>query len=277
MISIGINQDLTILRETSVGLFLGDDEGEDVLLPNKYVPENFKIGEKINVFVYRDHEERKVATTLEPGIRLHEFAFLKVSSTSPVGAFLDWGMEKELLVPFREQRLKMEQNRWYVVYLDLDGKTDRLFASNKLDNYLTNDNISLKKDEEVDLIVYHRTELGYSVIVNQKHKGLIYKNEVYRELKIGDKLKGFVKEIRADRKIDIRLQAAGYKQYNDQNTQKLLERIKKNHGVLKLTDKSSPEDIYRILGMSKKAFKQALGGLYKDRVVEIKADGIRLI
>jgi len=277
MINIGTYNTLNILRETSVGLFLGDEDGEDVLLPNKYVPKDFKIGESMRVFVYLDFEERKVAVTIEPKIKLGEFAFLKVMDVSEVGAFLDWGMEKELMVPFKEQIQKMEEGSSYVVCMNIDEQTDRLYASSKLDKYLKVVKPEVKIGEEVDLLVYHKSEMGYAVIVNQKYKGLIFANEVFQDIGIGDSLKGFVKKIRTDQKLDISLQAIGYTKYNDPNTEKLFRALHKNEGFLALNDKSSPEDIYKRLGMSKKAFKKSLGALYKRRKIKIEKSGIRLI
>lgn len=278
MIPIGQHQDLTILRHTTVGLFLGDEEGEeDVLLPNKYCPENFEIGDKINVFVYRDHEERIIATTLQPKILLHQFAFLRVTSVSNVGAFMDWGLEKELLVPFREQRQKMEEGRWYIVYLDLDEKTDRLYATNKIEKRLKNEVLTVREGEQVDLIVMKKTDLGFSVIVNQLHEGLIFESDIFTKLNIGDKIKGYVKLIRDDNKIDISLQPIGFENFNDPNCEMILKKIKAQKGFLPITDKSTPEEIYSQFGISKKAYKKAIGTLYKQRSIILQPDGIKLL
>jgi predicted RNA-binding protein (virulence factor B family) len=278
LIPIGQHQDLTILRHTTVGLFLGDEEGEeDVLLPNKYCPENFEIGDKINVFVYRDHEERIIATTLQPKILLHQFAFLRVTSVSNVGAFMDWGLEKELLVPFREQRQKMEEGRWYIVYLDLDEKTDRLYATNKIEKRLKNEVLTVREGEQVDLIVMKKTDLGFSVIVNQLHEGLIFESDIFTKLNIGDKIKGYVKLIRDDNKIDISLQPIGFENFNDPNCEMILKKIKAQKGFLPITDKSTPEEIYSQFGISKKAYKKAIGTLYKQRSIILQPDGIKLL
>jgi len=278
LIPIGQHQDLTILRHTTVGLFLGDEEGdEDVLLPNKYCPETFEIGEKINVFVYRDHEERIIATTLQPKILLHQFAFLRVTSVSNVGAFLDWGLEKELLVPFREQRQKMEEGRWYIVYLDLDKKTDRLYATNKIEKRLKNDPLFVKEGEAVDLMVMKKTDLGFSVIVNQQHEGLIFDSDIFTKLNIGDKIKGYVKQIRDDNKLDISLQPIGFENFNDPNCELILKKLTAQNGILPVTDKSTPEEIYVQFGISKKAYKKAIGTLYKQRKITLEPDGIKLI
>ena len=277
MIELGRYNKLKILRQTSVGLYLGDVSGEDVLLPHKYCPENFKIEDEIEVFVYRDHEGRKIATNLTPKIHLNEFALLQVTAVTDVGAFLDWGMEKELFVPFMEQKQKMKEGRWYIVYLDLDTKTDRLYASNKIDKHLENDILTIKEKEEVELLVLQKTDLGFTVIVNNRHKGLLFNNEIFRELNIGDKLKGFVKKIREDNKIDISLQAIGYNKFIDTNSDLIYRALLENDGFLAVTDKTSPDEIYLQFGISKKAFKKTLGALFKQKKIKIQPNGIKLI
>lgn len=277
MIEVGKYNELTILRLTSVGLYLGDDAGEDVLLPNKYCPESYNIEDKIEVFVYRDYEDRKIATNLTPKIFLNEFAFLQVVAVADVGAFLDWGLEKDLMVPFKEQRQKMEEGRWYVVYLDLDKETDRLYASNKIEKLLRNEVLTIKEGEEVELLVMQKTDIGFSVIVNNAHKGLIFENEIFKDINIGDKLNGFVKKIREDNKIDISIQPIGYKKFNDTNSELIYNALVDNKGFLAITDKSSPDEIYLQFGISKKAFKKAIGALYKQRKITIQSKGIKLI
>jgi len=278
VIHIGQHQELTILRHTTVGLYLGDDEGdEDVLLPNKYCPENFELGDKLNVFVYRDYEERKIATNLMPKILLHQFALLRVTSVSNIGAFLDWGLEKELLVPFREQRQKMEEGRWYIVYLDIDEKTDRLYATNKIEKRLSNAPLTVAEGDAVDLIVMKKTDLGFSVIVNQLHEGLIFDSDIFTKLNIGDKVKGYVKVIREDSKLDISLQPIGFENFNDPNCEMILKKLKIQKGFLPVSDKSTPEEIYKQFGISKKAYKKAIGTLYKQRKVTLEPEGIRLV
>ncbi|MFC2157458.1 S1 RNA-binding domain-containing protein [Acidobacteriota bacterium] len=277
MIEIGRINELKILRQTSVGLYLGDESGEDVLLPNKYCPKKFELEEKIEVFVYLDPEERKVATNIKPKILLHEFELLRVTAVTNFGAFMDWGMEKELLVPFREQRPKMQEGNWYIVYLDLDIKTDRLYASNRIEKYLQNIALTVEQGEEVALLVYQETELGFSVIVNNRHKGLLFRNEIFKELKIGDKFNGFVKNIREDKKLDISMQRIGYENFNDSNSELILHKLEENEGFLPVTDKSSPEEIYRLFGMSKKAFKKSIGALYKQRKITLLPEGIKSI
>lgn len=278
MIEIGKYNTLEILRETKVGLFLGNgNEAEDILLPNKYVPKHYEIGDQITVFVYLDHEERPVATTLEPYIHLNEFALLRVNYTNRIGAFMDWGMEKDILVPFKEQAREMEKGKRYLVYLYMDEKTNRLVASSKTNQFLDNENLTVENGEEVDLIVSHITDLGINVIINGRHKGLLYKDEVYDDaIRTGDKLRGFIKNIRPDHKIDVSLQKQGYENV-EPNAEKIVDELKANRGFLRLNDNSHPEDIKTVLKMSKKTFKKAIGALYKERVIDIKDDGIYLL
>ena len=278
MIPIGQHQDLTILRHTTVGLYLGDEAGEeDVLLPNKYCPEKFTIGEKLRVFVYRDYEERKIATNLMPRILMHQFALLRVTSVSNIGAFMDWGLEKELLVPFREQRKKMEEGRWYIVYLDLDKETDRLYATNKIEKRLQNHTLTAKEGDVVEVLVMKKTDLGFSVIVNQQHEGLIFESDIFSTLNIGDKLKGYVKQIRDDNKMDIYLQPIGFENFNDPNCEMILNTLAARDGFLPIADKSTPGEIYDQFGISKKAYKKAIGTLYKQRKIVLQPDGIKLV
>jgi len=282
MLAIGKYNTLTILRDTKVGLFLGNPEKDpegihDVLLPNKYVPNEFEIGEELIVFVYLDHEERPVATTLAPYILLNEFALLRVNYINQIGAFMDWGMEKDILVPFKEQARPMEKGKRYLVYLYMDKKTNRLVASSKTNQFLSNDHLTVEKGEEVDLIVSHITEIGINVIINEQHKGLLYKDEVYDDaIRTGDRMRGFIKNIRPDNKIDVALHVQGY-QSIEPNAEKILDELRANRGFLRLNDNSHPEDIKTVLKMSKKAFKKAIGALYKQKLIEIKDDGIYLV
>ena len=277
MIEQGKYIGLKIEKRATFGLYLADESGEEVLLPNKYCTDEMKPGGQIEVFVYKDSEGKKVATTLIPKIFIHEFALLKVTAVTGVGAFLDWGLEKELMVPFREQKQKLEKDRWYIVYLNLDTKTDRLYASNRVERFLQNDQISVKEGEEVSLVVLQKTDLGYSVIINHALKGLIFDNEIFREIRVGDKLSGYVKHIRDDQKIDISLQPIGFRKFNDANSELIYKKLEENNGFLAITDKSSPDEIYSHFGISKKAFKKSLGALYKQREIEIQPEGIKLL
>ncbi|CAM3715235.1 S1 RNA-binding domain-containing protein [Flavobacterium chungbukense] len=282
MLEIGKYNTLTILRDTKVGLFLGDPENDpegihDVLLPNKYVPKVFEIGEELIVFVYLDHEQRPVATTLVPYILLNEFALLRVNYINNVGAFMDWGMEKDILVPFKEQARPMEKGKRYLVYLYMDKQTNRLVASSKTNQFLSNDQLTVEKGEEVDLIVSHITDMGINVIINEQHKGLLYKDEVYDDsIRTGDRMRGFIKNIRPDNKIDVAVQAQGFESI-EPNADKILSELRASRGFLRLNDNSHPEDIKTVLKMSKKSFKKAIGALYKEKLIEIKEDGIYLV
>lgn len=275
MIKIGKYNTLKILRETNIGLYLGDGT-EDVLLPNKYVPLQYEIGQEADVFVYLDHEQRKVATTLEPYIYLNEFALLRVNYTNEFGAFMDWGMEKDLFVPFAEQARKMEQGKRYLVYMYLDEQSNRLVGSSKINQFLDNENPDLEAGDEVELLISHISDAGINVIINERHKGLLYQNEVFDEsIRPGDRLAGYIKKIRPGNKIDVSLEKPGYGKV-EPNAQKILDELKASRGFLRLNDNSSPEDIKGILKMSKKTFKKAVGALYKERLIEIKPDGIHL-
>ncbi|MFS4418083.1 S1 RNA-binding domain-containing protein [Maribacter sp. 2307ULW6-5] len=275
MIELGKLNTLEILRDTSVGLFLGDGLGNDVLLPNKYVPEDYQIGAQMEVFCYLDYDERPVATTLEPDIMLGEFRLLQVVEVNEFGAFMEWGLEKHLLVPFREQRVKMKQGQWYVVHCYLDAKSGRLVASNKLDKFLSNDHLEVKEWDEVTLVITRQTDLGWEVIVNDRHKGLVYFNEVFKTLNIGDVIPGCIKKIREDNKLDISLQPLGARVL-EPAAAKIYDTLLANDGFLALHDKSDPNDIRDALQMSKKTFKKGLGTLYRERKVTLSPEGITL-
>ncbi|WP_293873285.1 S1-like domain-containing RNA-binding protein [Flavobacterium sp.] len=272
---IGHYNTLKIARETKVGLFLTDGK-DDVLLPVKYVPNEYEIGEELIVFVYLDHEERPVATTLEPYILLDEFGLLRVNYVNNIGAFLDWGLEKDILVPFKEQARPMEKGKRYLVFAYMDEKTNRIVASSKTNQFLNNEEITVAEGDEVDLIISHITDLGINVIINEIHKGLLYKDQVYDDIRTGDRLTGYIITIRPDNKIDVSLQKLGYENI-EPNAEKIIKELKASRGFLRLNDNSNPEDIKTVLKMSKKTFKKAIGSLYKDKLIEIKEDGIYLI
>lgn len=275
MLTIGEYHTMIIDRDTEPGLFLKNEDGDEVLLPNKYKPENFQLEDEISVFVYLDHQERPVATTLTPYVKLDEFAYLKCVEVSDIGAFLDWGLEKHLFVPYREMASKMRKGSWYLIFCYLDVESDRLVASSKTNAFLDNSELTVEPFEEVDVIVANPTDLGMNVIVNELHQGLIYKDDIFQDMQPGDRLKGWVKKTRPDGKIDITLQRPGYRSI-EPNAQDILNEIELKGGHLKLTDKSSPQEIQKSLQMSKKSFKKAIGTLYKQRLIEIKDDGIYL-
>ncbi|HLT53239.1 MAG TPA: S1-like domain-containing RNA-binding protein, partial [Flavobacteriaceae bacterium] len=250
MIELGVYHTLEILRDTEPGLFLGDEDGNEVLLPNRYVPETFEIGDNLEVFVYLDNEERPVATTDKPYITKGEFALLRCNAVTKFGAFLDWGMLKELFCPFKEQVFKMTVGNWYLARCYEDEETNRLVASSRTNRFLDNTNLTVQQFDEVDLIVSHPSELGMNVIVNKKHLGLIFHDNIFKELHVGDRLKGVVKKVRDNNKLDITLGQVGYRNI-EPNAAIILEKLKHNDGFLNLTDKSSPEAIKEAVQMSK--------------------------
>ncbi|WP_411031044.1 S1 RNA-binding domain-containing protein [Spongiimicrobium sp. 3-5] len=275
MIELGNYNTLKIDRDTSVGIFLTDGEGHDVLLPNKYVPKGYEIGDDLRIFCYLDHEERPIATTLKPYIIRNGFSLLKVAEVNKFGAFMDWGLEKHLLVPFSEQRSNMQENQWYVIHCFLDEQSFRLVGSNKLDRFVSNEELTVKPNDEVDIIITRNTDLGWEVIINQLHKGLVFSNEVFKKIAIGDKMKGYIKNIRPDNKIDVSLQPLGYAGL-EPAAKKIYEKLVAEGGFLNLHDKSDPEEIKEVLQLSKKVFKKGIGALYKERKIEIGSDGIRI-
>lgn len=273
--NIGKTNTLTIARETTVGLFLTDGT-TDVLLPRKYMPKVYEVGEEIDVFLYLDHEERPVATTLRPYVQLNEFAHLKVNYMNEYGAFLDWGLEKDLFVPFREQAQRMETGKRYLVYVFLDEKTNRLVASSRIHRFIQEENVTLEPGQEVQIMITHFSDAGVNVIIEHQFRGLAFQNQVFDEtLKFGKTYKAYVKQVRPDGKVDISFQKQGLEQI-DAAVQKILAELNANRGFLGLHDNSHPEDIKTVLKMSKKTFKKAVGQLYKDRRIEIRENGIYL-
>ena len=275
MIDIGIFNTLEILRSTPPGLFLGDEEGNEVLLPNRYVPETFEVGDKIDVFTYLDNEERLIAVTDKPFIQKGDFALLRCNEVNKYGSFLDWGLVKELFCPFKEQAFKMQSGKWYLVHCYLDETSGRLVASSKTKRFLDNSVLTVNQFDEVDVIISHPTDLGYSVIVNKSHEGLIYKDTIFSDVSVGDELKGVVNKIRNGNKLDITIGKVGYRSL-EPNSSLILEKLKSSDGFLPYNDKSSPEDIKEVFQLSKKNFKKAIGVLYKKRLINIEEDGVSI-
>ena len=248
-----------------------------MLLPNVYVSDNLKLGDEISVFVYLDNEERPVATTIKPHIELDKFAYLEVKDVNRAGAFMDMGLIKQLLVPFSEQPVKMEIGEWYVVFCFLDEQTDRLIASAMIDDFVFTEGIDFEEGDEVEALFYKKSDLGINAIVNNQFKGLVFQSDIHQEISIGDKQKVYVKKIRSDGKIDLTLKPQGYRNVIDQSTQSVLDRLKQEKGFFKYTDKSNPDHILSEFGISKNAFKKALGNLYKQKIVRLEKDGTYLI
>jgi len=276
MIELGNYNKLKIVRDTAPGLFLESATGAEILLPNKYVPKTFEIGDMLNVFCYLDFDERPVATSLEPFMKRNEFGFLKVVEVNQIGAFLDWGLEKHLFVPFSEQRDKMKEGQWYVVFCYLDDLSFRLVASNKIDKFMSNKDLTVTEEEKVNLMVTRLTDLGWEVIINNVHKGLVFSSEIFQRMAVGQQMDGYIKRIRPDNKIDISLQPQGQKML-EPTAEKIFKVLKDHGGFLPLHDKSDPNEITKVLQMSKKTFKKGIGTLYKARQIEIKGDGIHLV
>lgn len=270
---IGQFQKLTVSRLTDPGAYLTDGEN-DVLLPTKYIPIGTKEGQKLNVFIYRDSEDRIICTTQTPHATVGQFAYLKVKDVSKVGAFLDWGIDKDLLIPFSEQKQKLRQGQWCLVYVLLDQKTDRLVATAKVARFFSAPS-SLNTGDLVDLLITNETDLGINVVVENKFKGLIYQNDLFHDVMEGDRIKGYVKAIREDGKLDISLRKVGMKNL-EVGAQQILDELRKNNGYLALHDKSDPDEIQSSLQMSKKNFKRSVGILYKSKIITLEEKGIRL-
>lgn len=276
-IALGRFNILKVVKKVDFGMYLDGGEEGRILLPSRYVPQGCEVGDELNVFLYLDNEERLVATTQQPLAQVGDFACLRVAWVNQYGAFLDWGLMKDLFVPFREQRERMEVGRSYVVHVHLDEESYRIVASAKVERYLSMDEQPpFHSGDEVDVLVWKRTDLGYKVIVDNRYAGLLFENQVFRPLRVGDKMQAYVRQVRPDGKIDLALQREGRGKVTD-FSEELLEYIRRNQGRIQLTDKSPAEEIYAAFGVSKKTFKQAVGDLYKRRLIRLEADGIRLL
>lgn len=275
MAEIGRINTLTVKRIRDDGLILDGGASGDILLPKRYVPKKCRPGDELAVFVYTDREKRLLATTETPHATVGQFARLRVLSSTSDGTYLDWGVQKDLLVPRGEQQVRMAEGKSYIVFVFLDKKSNRIAASSKLDKFLGLRPPDYAVGTEVDLLICDRTDLGYKVIVDDAHWGMIYKNEVFQDLQAGQRMKGYINRIREDLKIDIRLQQPGY-QGIDTISRNILEKIRDSGGTMAVTDKSPPGTIYAHFGVSKKIFKKAIGTLYKKRLITIDTRGIRL-
>ena len=274
MVNVGQYNTLKIVKEVDFGLYLDGGE-EEILLPKRFVTPGLHVDDEISVFIYHDNDGRLIATTQQPIATVGEIAMMEVADVNSAGAFLKWGIMKDVFVPISMQEKRMKQGDKRLVMLFIDEKTGRVTATEKIDKYLSNYELTVKDQDTVDLVVYQKTDIGYKVIVNSKHMGVIHANEVFRELETGEKVKGFVKHVRPDNKIDISLGAKGYTRVPAEE-EKILSLLKANSGYLPYNDKSSPEDIYTFFGMSKKTFKMTLGALYKKRSVSFTQTGTKL-
>ena len=276
MADIGRINTLRITRTVDHGVFLDGGESGEILLPTQQVPVPCSQGDAVEVFVYVNKEKRLQATTQRPHATVGQLARLRVVANSSAGTYLDWGLPKDLLVPLREQQVKMEEGKSYVVFVFLDEDTMSIAASSKLDKFIDVGYPDYAVGEEVDIFICANTDLGYRAAVNDAHWGLIYENEIFQDLHIGQRLKGYIKTIREDSKLDISLQRSGYKKI-DNVARGILKKIEDLGGEVAVTTKSPPEDIYAMFGVSKKVFKMAIGALYKKRVITIEAEGITLV
>ncbi len=275
MVNVGQYNTLKVVKAVDFGLYLDGGDGEEILLPKRFVPDGLKPDDEISVFVYHDNDGRLIATTQQPIAVVGEIAMMEVADVNPSGAFLKWGIMKDVFVPIALQEKRMRPGDRRLVRLFIDERTGRVTATEKIDKYLSNYELTVNDHDPVDLVVYQKTEIGYKVIVNSRHMGVIHTNEIFRELEIGEKLKGFVKHIRPDHKLDISPGSKGYAKVQDEE-EKIMKLLKDNNGYLPYNDKSSPEDIYAYFGMSKKTFKMTMGAMFKKKLITFSQTGTKL-
>ncbi|PID28187.1 MAG: GntR family transcriptional regulator [Candidatus Cloacimonadota bacterium] len=275
MISIGRMNSLEVVKRVDFGLYLDGGEAGEILLPKNSAPRDARPGSKVEVFIYHDSESRLIATTLKPFAMAEEFAELTVKDANDFGAFMDWGLMKDLLVPTMEQQFPLQIGKTYLIYITKD-KRGRLFGTTKFDKYMENFPTFIEEGEEVDILIAQETDLGFKAVINNRAWGMIYKNEIFREIKIGNKMKAYVKKIREDGRVDLSLQKEGYERVKE-FADVIFDKLRENNGFIPLNDKSSPEKIYSYFGVSKKVFKKTAGSLYKQKKIEISDEGIRIL
>lgn len=276
-INLGRFNQLKVVKEVEFGLYLDGGEEGEILLPARYVPQNVKPGDVLNVFIYLDNEERLVATTLTPLVQVGEFAYLEVAWVNQFGAFLKWGLMKDLFVPFREQKMKMVVGKSYIVHCHLDDESYRIVASAKVDRYFSHEKVSYKVGQEVDILIWQKTELGFKAIINNEYSGLLYENEIFQPLRTGMQLKAYIKQVREDGKIDLVLQNQKVQKQVDNFADELLDYISRQGGETHFGDKSDAEEIYQTFGVSKKVFKRTISDLYKRRLIVITDRGLKIV
>lgn len=274
-IELGRMNRLRVVKFVDFGLYLDGGQSGEILLPSRYVPQNVREGDELDVFLYLDSEERLIATTEHPKAMVGDFAYLQVAWVNNYGAFLDWGLMKDLFVPFREQKMKMQKGHSYIVYLHIDEESYRIMASAKIDRFLSKEMPPYEEGDEVNILVWQKTDLGFKVIVDNSYAGLIYDSEVFTELRTGDRLRAYIKTVRPDGKLDLTLNKQGRAAIND-FADVLLAFLEEHGGHIQVCDKSPAEEIYALFGVSKKVFKKALGDLYKRRLVVLTDEGIEL-
>ena len=275
-IELGKFNQLEVVKQVDFGMYLDGGEEGEILLPTRYVPEDCKVGDWLNVFLYLDNEERLIATTLTPLVQVGEFACLEVSWVNQFGAFLNWGLMKDLFVPFSEQKMKMQVGNKYVIHAYIDDESFRIVASAKVDRYLSKEKAPYQPGEEVNILIWKKTDLGFKAIIENMYSGLLYDSEIFQTLHTGDTLKAYIKQVREDGKIDLILQKPGFEKVDD-FSKTLYHYIADHGGRIGLNDKSPAEEIYDVFGVSKKTFKKAVGDLYKKRLILLHEDGIELV
>lgn len=275
-IELGKFNQLEVVKQVDLGMYLDGGEEGEILLPTRYVPEDCKVGDWLNVFLYLDNEERLIATTLTPLVQVGEFACLEVSWVNQFGAFLNWGLMKDLFVPFSEQKMKMQVGNKYVIHAYIDDESFRIVASAKVDRYLSKEKAPYQPGEEVNILIWQKTDLGFKAIIENMYSGLLYDSEIFQTLHTGDTLKAYIKQVREDGKIDLILQKPGFEKVDD-FSKTLYHYIADHGGRIGLNDKSPAEEIYDVFGVSKKTFKKAVGDLYKKRLILLHEDGIELV
>lgn len=275
-IELGKFNQLEVVKQVDFGMYLDGGEEGEILLPTRYVPEDCKVGDWLNVFLYLDNEERLIATTLTPLVQVGEFACLEVSWVNQFGAFLNWGLMKDLFVPFSEQKMKMQVGNKYVIHAYIDDESFRIVASAKVDRYLSKEKAPYQPGEEVNILIWQKTDLGFKAIIENMYSGLLYDSEIFQTLHTGDTLKAYIKQVREDGKIDLILQKPGFEKVDD-FSKTLYHYIADHGGRIGLNDKSPAEEIYDVFGVSKKTFKKAVGDLYKKRLILLHEDGIELV
>lgn len=276
MLQLGKRNDMVVARKVDFGVYLDGGDIGDVLLPKRYVPEGCEVGDTVNVFLYLDNDERLVATTKKSLVEVNHFAFLEVKWINEHGAFLDWGLMKDLFCPFREQKMKMQVGKKYVVYAYIDAVTYRIVASAKVEKFLSDEEPPYSNGDEVEILVQQKTDLGFKAIIDDKFGGMIFDNDVFKEIRTGDRMKAYIKQIRPDGKIDLSLQPSGRENVVGFAGRLLRTLIETESGFLPYHDKTSPDEIYAAFGVSKKTFKKAVGDLYKHFFITIESNGIAL-
>ncbi|MBM7072669.1 GntR family transcriptional regulator [Shewanella sp. 202IG2-18] len=276
MIELGKYSTLEVVKLVDFGAYLNAGDFGQVLLPKKYVPEDTDVGNELKVFLYLDSKDLLIATTQRPRSQVGQFSYLKAIATNKVGAFLDWGLDKDLLLPFAEQNKRVEEGRSYVVYTYINHIDERIVASMKIDKFLDQIEPDYEEGQEVKLLIAGKSDLGYKAIIEDQHWGLVFYNDIFQDIKIGKKVTGYIKRVREDGKIDLTLQKADNQSF-DKHTNSVLIKIKQADGFLPLGDKSDPELIYKEFGFSKKIYKKAIGSLFKAKLITIEKDGIHLV